>query len=352
MTSTTPRPRLPRHRLRAGGALALTAALALAGCAATETPAENDGGDELQKVVFLSYLPLETLSLAPEMLAYAGGFFEDEGLDVTLQPVQGAPVAIQTLIGGQGQITRAGGIDVLTLNADGQELVNVGTLERGGGFRIVSAKDDPIESIDDLPGTTIGVGSEGGTSTKTLSLALEANGYEAESVARQVVGLTSATFALVEQGQIDGYMLGIDTAVAVAAQNENAVSSAADLTAAPDVQVYVTTQQQIDSDPELIERFTRAITKAVQFIIEDEDLEETLDIIRGEFSFAALDDHEVAVESLDLYRQVWIGDGEFDILEHDHERWAEAYDVLVEAGLAKPGGDPETWITDEFVVGQ
>lgn len=349
--------------LRLGIALAVGLAVTLAACAdPTETlgdgaagegdgdGAVSSGGDEdLDELTFLSYLPLETLSLAPEMLAFAGGYFEEEGLDVELQPVNGSPVAIQGLLGGVAPITRAGGIDVLTASSQGQTLVNVGTLERGGGFRIVSADSNPIESITDLPGTTIGIGSEGGTSAKTMELAMDAAGLDPESVDRQVVGLTAATFALVQQGQLDGYMLGIDTAVMVGAQNEDAVVSPADLTADPDIQVYVSTPEAIESDGDQIERFMRAIRNAAQFIIEDESLDETLDIIRTSFDFAALNDDEVAKESLDAYRQVWIGDGTFELLETDVERWEDAYDMLVDAEMSDPGGDPMDWVTEEFV---
>ncbi|MGO2112059.1 MAG: ABC transporter substrate-binding protein [Pseudoclavibacter sp.] len=240
-------------------------------------------------------------------------------------------------------------MDVLSVASEGNPLVNIGTLERGGGFRLVSADSDPIESIQDLPGSTIGVASEGGTSTKTLDLALEAAGFSADDVARQNVPVTAATFALVEQGRIDGYMLGIDTAVFVTAKNENAISSPAGLTAPPDVQSYVTTPEQIANNPDQLERFMRAIAKATQFIIDDEDLSETLDIIRSEFSFDALDDDEVAFEALDAYRDVWIGDGTLGVLEQDHDRWQEAYDLMVDSGLATAGGDPASWIADDFV---
>jgi NitT/TauT family transport system substrate-binding protein len=334
-------------------ALALAGALVLAGCAAQ--PAPSGGGDAaggekpLEKMVFLSYLPLETLSLAPEMLALTHGFFEEEGLDVQLQPVNGSPVAIQGLIGGVAPITRAGGIDVLTLSSQGQTLVNVGTLERGGGFRVVSSEDNPLEDIDDLPGTTIGVGSEGGTSAKTMMLALETNGHDPDSVERQVVGLTPATFALVQQGQLDGYMLGIDTAVMVGAANDDAVVSPAGLTAATDVQAYVSTPDQIEAHGDQIEKFLRAIKKSAEFIIADEEMDETLESIRTQFSFAALDDDAVAKESLDAYRDVWVGDGSLDILEQDPERWQEGYDLLVKAGLSEPGGDPGEWMTTDLL---
>lgn len=344
---------MPLPRTRRTSALALAAALVLAGCAAGPAdadPAETDGSAEsLDKIVYLTNLPLDTLSFAPELLAQTHGFFEEEGLEVEFQPVGGSPVAIQGLIGGSAPITRAGAIDVLTLASQGQTLVNVGTLERGGGFRIVSSEENPIEGIDDLPGSTIGVGSEGGTSAKTMMLALQTNGHDADSVERQVVGLTPATFALVQQGQLDGYMLGIDTAVMVGAANDDAVVSPAGLTAATDVQAYVSTPEQIAAHGDEIERFLRAVKRAAEFIIEDESLDDTLESLRTEYSFAALDDDQVAKESLDAYRAVWVGDGSLDVLEQDHERWQEGYDLLVESGLSEPGGDPAEWITDDLV---
>jgi len=346
---TAKRPR--RGRLRAAAAAVAAAALILTGCASQPSADPTAGpAKELDKMVFLSYLPFETTSLAPEMLAYAAGYFEEEGLDIQLQPVTGSPVALQGLLGGVAPITRVGGIDVLTTASQGQPLVNVGTLERGGGFRLVSAKEAPITELKELQGKTIGVGSRGGTSEKTLRLAMSAAGLDPDSIELQVVGLTPATFALVQQGQIDAYLLGIDTAEMVAAQNADAVLSPAEMLIAPtDIQVYAGTETSVETHSDQIKRFLKAIQRAVDFIVADENLEETIKILRSEFSFAALDDDEVAKASLDAYRKVWLGDGKFPILETDIPRWEAAYDLLVEAGLSEPNGDPLAWVTNDLV---
>lgn len=346
-----------RSTLRIFAAAALVGALSLVGCAGTapaadqtSAAADEQPAEDLQKMVFLSYLPFDTLSLAPEMLAYAAGYFEDEGLDVQLQPVIGSPAAIQGLIGGLAPITRVGGIDVLTTAAQSQSLISVATLERGGGFRMVSSADNPFEDIKDLPGATIGVGSIGGTSEKTIKLALAAAGLDPSSVNLQVVGLTAATFSLVQQGLIDAYLLGTDTALIVGAQNEDAVVSPPEMLTAPtDVQVYASTAKGIEAHSDQIERFLRAIKRAVEFIEEDEELDESLEIIDAEFDFAALEDKEVAKEALDAYRQIWLGDGEHDLLENDLDRWEKAYGALVDGGLAPAGGEPLTWVTNDFV---
>jgi len=341
--------RTRRSRLRFAAALA-AGALALSGCAGSATPeASGPGGESLEKMVFLSYLSLDTLSLAPEMLAVAGGYFEKHGLDVQLQPVNGSPVAMQGVLGGIAPITRIGGIDVLTAASKGQDLINVGTVERGGGFRVVSADSDPLESMEDYLGKTIGVGSEGGTSTKTLTLALDNAGIDPADVERQVVGLTPATFALVQQGQLGGYMLGIDTAEMVAEQNPDAVVSGEGLTAAPDIQVYVSTPDAIEKNGDQIRKYLAAIKEAIEFIVADESMDETLEIIRSEYSFASLDDDAVAKRALDAYRKVWVGDGTFPFLETDVDRWEEGYRVLVDAGMSDPGGSPLDWYTNDLL---
>uniref|UniRef100_UPI0018F16C8E ABC transporter substrate-binding protein n=1 Tax=Qaidamihabitans albus TaxID=2795733 RepID=UPI0018F16C8E len=178
---------------------------ALAVAAATAGPAllsacgsEPAGAGGGQQVTFLSYLPLETLSLAPELLAVAGGHFANHGLDIKLQPVKGSPQAMQTLLAGTAPITRLGQIDVMSAVADsGQPLVNIGTLTRGSALRFIYSKSNhPLEKPEDFLGQTMGVPSEGGTSDKVVSLVLASAGLDPERTTRQVTGLTPGTFNL------------------------------------------------------------------------------------------------------------------------------------------------------------
>ncbi len=205
--------------------LARTAATVAAAAAGptliTACGSDAAGSGDGEKVTFLSYLPLETLSLAPELLAVAGGHFANNGVNVTLQPVKGSPQAMQTLLAGSGPVTRIGQIDVMTAVAKTkQPLVNIGTLTRGSSVRFVYSKDNvDLADPESMLGKTMGVPSEGGTSDKVVSLVLANAGLNPDEVTRQVVGLTPGTFNLVQQGRLAGYVVSIDTANVVLSQH-------------------------------------------------------------------------------------------------------------------------------------
>lgn len=336
--------RAPRAARRTIIAAAAAAALALTGCAA-------DGGDDAAsgtEFTFLSYLPLESLSMAPDMVALSGGYFEDHGLDVTLQPVKGAPVALQSVLGGVGPLTRVGGIDLMTAAADGQELTNVGTIVSGPSLRIISAEGKPLEKPEDFVGATIGIPSEGGTSDKSLTLMLEKAGVDPDSVKRQVVGLTPGTFALVQKGQIDAYMVSIDTAMIVQAQNDDAVIMTPDSGSGADTQVYTTTPGEIEAHGDEIEDYLAAVQEAVQFMLDDEDNSETLKLLRDNYDFATLNDDAVANAALDEAKKLWANGGD-DLLHTDPDAWAQGYDDLTASDLAPAGGDAAAWVSNDLI---
>jgi NitT/TauT family transport system substrate-binding protein len=283
--------------LRRRSFLAATVAAAAVGPTLITACAAGGGGDG-EEVTFLSYLPLETLSLAPELLAVAGGHFEENGLTVTLQPVKGSPQAMQTLLAGSGPITRVGQIDVMTAAAGSrQPLINIGTLTRGSSVRFVYSKDNvDLSSPEAMIGRTMGVPSEGGTSDKVVSLVLANAGLDPKQVTRQVVGLTPGTFTLVE---------------------ENAT---------------------------ILRGFMAGIRDALTAMVADESFDKTLKTLRGRYSFASLDDDEVARASLTEMRELWTGgDPATPLLVTDEAAWVAGYDELTAADVATSGGDATTW---------
>jgi NitT/TauT family transport system substrate-binding protein len=304
------------------------------------------------KVTFLSYLPLETLSLAPELLAVAGGHFAKHGLDVTLQPVKGSPQAMQTLLAGTAPITRIGQIDVMTAVAESrQPLVNVGTLTRGSSLRFVYSKSGhPLVKPQDFVGQTMGVPSEGGTSDKVVSLVLANNGIDPKEAKRQVVGLTPGTFTLVQQGRLVGYVVSIDTANLVVAQNPDAGAFDPGITVKSDSQVYVSTPTAMKKDGETLKAFMAGIRDAVAAMVADPSLDETLKQLRGKYSFATLDDDKVAKASLTTMRELWTGgDPAKPLLVTDPAAWSAGYQELTAAAVAKPGGDPAQWFDNSLL---
>jgi NitT/TauT family transport system substrate-binding protein len=331
--------------LRRRSFLAATVAAAAVGPTLITACAAGGGGDG-EEVTFLSYLPLETLSLAPELLAVAGGHFEENGLTVTLQPVKGSPQAMQTLLAGSGPITRVGQIDVMTAAAGSrQPLINIGTLTRGSSVRFVYSKDNvDLSSPEAMIGRTMGVPSEGGTSDKVVSLVLANAGLDPKQVTRQVVGLTPGTFTLVEEGRLAGYVVSIDTANVVLSQHDDAGVFDPGTVVKSDSQVYVSTKDGLVENATILRGFMAGIRDALTAMVADESFDKTLKTLRGRYSFASLDDDEVARASLTEMRELWTGgDPATPLLVTDEAAWVAGYDELTAADVATSGGDATTW---------
>jgi ABC-type nitrate/sulfonate/bicarbonate transport system substrate-binding protein len=344
---------LSRRSFLARSAATMAAAAAgpvlLTACNSPAAGSGGGGGDDA--VTFLSYLPLETLSLTPELLGVTGGHFAKHGLDVTLQPVKGSPQAMQTLLADKGIITRLGQIDVMTAVAESnQPLVNIGTLTRGSSLRFIYSKNNPLRKPEDFVGKTMGVPSEGGTSDKVVSLLMADAGLDPSKVKRQVVGLTPGTYTLVQQGRLAGYVVSIDTANVVLSQHDDAAVFDPGTVVKSDSQVYVATKDGIAKSANTLKAFLAGISDAVSAMTDDESLDKTLETLRGEYSFASLDDDEIAKKSLRELHKLWTGgDANKPLLLTDEAEWVKGYTELTSAKLAKSGADAASWIDNSLL---
>src|SRR4051795_7559685 len=225
--------RRPRWRLTLA-AVSATALLAACGGGGGEEKSSSGssgsggGGGEVegaaQDVTFLNILPLESLTFTPELVASSCGYFKDHNLNVTFQTTQGSAQAIQTVIAGSALITRVG--DMETMVATGEKhapLLNVGQINKTGTIRFVSDKSDPIKTAADLKDRLMGTPSEGGTSELIIKVAASSAGIDPDQVKTQVVGLAPGVFDLVSSGRIGGYVVSLDTAVALQKQQPDAV---------------------------------------------------------------------------------------------------------------------------------
>ena len=315
----------------------------LASCAPTPAaPAGKAAVAETKKPLvpftFLSYLTLDSLSMAPEMLGVAGGYFAKHGLDVTIQVVKGSPQAMQTLIAGVAPLTRVGEIDVLVAAVEKkQPLVNVGVISHGSAIRIIST-EKYSNGPEDWVGKTMGVPSVGGTSDKGLSLMLRMPD-STDSVKRQLVGLTPATFELVRNGTLVGYMVGIDTALIVAQQNPDARIFDPGVRVKSDNQVYASTPDQIGKHKEELTNYFAAIKEVIEDVTADKDLKKTIATLRSKYSFATLNDDKIATEALTALRGLWTNHDKGPLLTQDMDVWAAGYDELVGAKVVTAGFD-------------
>ncbi|MDL9947171.1 ABC transporter substrate-binding protein [Gordonia sp. ABSL11-1] len=90
--------------------------------------------------------------------ANENGLFEKEGLEVTLEPIQGGPIGIQKVASGELDYAIANTISASISQAQGAPVTDVAyTASLGNGSGAIFVKpDSPIQTIDDLNGKTVG----------------------------------------------------------------------------------------------------------------------------------------------------------------------------------------------------
>ena len=125
-------------------------------CGGTEQGAQGTN------VTFLAVVPLTTLTYAPELLADAGGYFADQGLDVSFQSTRGTAQAIQLVFAGSAPLTRIGQIEGMThIVNSAAPILNIGTVIKESTIRLVSSAQAPLREPKDCVGKVIGIPSEG-----------------------------------------------------------------------------------------------------------------------------------------------------------------------------------------------
>jgi len=303
----------------------------------------------LTPIDFMAILDPEGLTFSPELMAIAGGYFADQGLDVTMQRTRGSAPAIQQVLAGNAPLTRIEQVEGVVHLANGVPIRNIGTVIKQSAIRFVSSGDAPIREPQDFVGKLIGIPSEGGSTDKTLDLMLSVAGIEPESIERQVVGTAAGNFDLIQRGQIGCFAVSIDVANILERQRDNVVILSPGDFVASGAQFYMTSEDGFVEHRDTVRRYLEATYAAIEFMIDDDGFDRTLEILRREYSFATLQNTEIAKASLAEYVGIWTAEGRENVMRTDSDNWQRGYDELVQAGLAETGHDPSRWFTNELV---
>jgi NitT/TauT family transport system substrate-binding protein len=343
--------RRPRLAVLALGLVSTLLAACGGGGSGSDSSSNASGGT--QEVTFLNILPLASLTFTPDLVADSCGYFEKHGLKVNFETTQGSPPAIQTVLAGKALLTRIGDLEVMQANgAKNADLLAVGTVNKTTTIRFISAKSDPLSSAEDLKGRLMGTPSAGGTSEQLLKLTAASAGIAADDVKTQVVGLAPGVFDLVTSGRIGGYVVSLDTASLLAAQQPDAVIYDPSEAIKSGGQVYVTSQDQAKDKQkqDQLRKYMAAISDAISFIQKDEanGFSETLKCLQ-KYDIAAAKDTAVATATLKEYVASWT---QGDILSTDEQTWQAVYKENVGSDFVPSGKDPSKWFTNDYVPNQ
>ncbi|WP_336204025.1 ABC transporter substrate-binding protein [Nonomuraea sp. LPB2021202275-12-8] len=182
------------------GAAALTVAL---GAGLTACGGSDTAGGSIVFTVPDKALTATTASYTAVPIEM--GYFKAERLDVTIQPVDSAPTAIQSVATGQAFMTYASLNAAVTAYGKDPGIAVV-ALTNGSIFRVVVPQDSAVKTAADLKGRTIGSNSMAGVSTLFAKGVLKEAGVDPESGAQYLpVGLGAQAADALRKGQVDAY---------------------------------------------------------------------------------------------------------------------------------------------------
>src|SRR4051812_21053229 len=155
-----------------------------------------------------------SLVYMPVYLAKALGYYELEGVDVSLQEMSGAPKSMQSLLGGTSDIVSGGFTSVVMMNAEHRPVQAFFVLIRYCAFvgLVSPAAKKSITRIGQLDGATAGVSSPGSDQHMILNFLCARQGVNPGTLKVVSVGAGMSEAMALERGTVD-IGVGVGTAV-------------------------------------------------------------------------------------------------------------------------------------------
>lgn len=262
--------------------LATIAAVALvataAGCGGDDEAADEGG---TTAITVTTPFP-SCLAFFPVYVAVERGYFADEGLDVTVEPLDGSGAAIQAVQAGRAQIAMPSPGPFMQAVERGGELQNVYTMYQGDIFSVVVPADSDIQSIDELEGTKIGIGSpDGGEVAYVKSLLSEAAGLDEADFELITVGDGGSAAVALERGEVVAYSAAF---IDIAIMRERGL----DLRALTDPDyptgidsLAVAQDEWVEENEDAVKGYGRALAKGTTWALENR--EGTVDVCAKSF---------------------------------------------------------------------
>lgn len=210
-------------------------------------------------------------------VAIGEGYFKEEGLNVTVQSVDGSAPVLQALAAGQAQIGRPGAAPVLNARARGVDVVFIYNALPKSSFGITVKKDDPYKQVSDLKGKVIGTGTRDGAEVGFARAILKDAGMEeGKDYTFIPVGDGGPATAGFLRGDIQAYVAATSDAAILNARGMLVRDITPDKFQSYFGNGYAAMRDYIDKNPDVIEGFGRAMVRATQFIMDPKNRDKAL----------------------------------------------------------------------------
>ena len=254
-------------------AVAVPLILILAACDGTSGGGSDDGAEGTQKIT-VATAPIGDYTAV--RLSVEEGFFEEEGLEVEFVPGR---VGTETITGVLSGSTDFAGVAVPPLLVSQSRNLDVAIVapasvapgDTGESTSALLALDPEITTPADLEGKTIAVNALKAQAELEVRLFLDSEDVATDSVTFVEVPFGEMPAAL-ERGDVDA-ITGVEPFLSAAIADGATVIGEVDraLPAGSPITAYFTSDALAASDPELVEKFSAAITKSLEYAAEHPD---------------------------------------------------------------------------------
>ncbi len=287
----------------------------------------NEKENDLTKVKMAEVA--HTVFYAPQYVALTQGFFEEEGLDVEVILTPGADKVTAAVLSGDADIGFSGSeATIYVYNGKEKDyLKTFAQLTQKDGTFLVSREKIENFTLEDLKGKTVIGGRKGGMPEMTFEYALSQNGINPKT---DLTIDTSIAFAAMSGAFIGGtgdfVTLFEPNALQVEQQGFGyVVASIGELGGVVPYTSYSAKISYIEAHPEVIDKFTRAIQRGLDYVHNHSD-EEVANAIMSEFPDTSKND---LIEVVKRYRKAdtWPTTTKFT-----EESFNHLQDIMIEAG--------------------
>lgn len=236
---------------------------------------KKDTKEELTKVKVAEVA--HSIFYIPQYVADAKGYFKEEGLEVEILLTAGADKVTAAVLSGDVNIGFCGSEATIYIYNQGEKdyLVNFAGLTKRDGSFIVSRKKIENFNLNDMKGKYVIGGRKGGMPEMTFEYTLKENGINSKT---DLTIDTSIAFASMSGAFIGGTGDFVTLFEPQALQIESqglgyVVASLGELGGVVPYTAYNAKKSYIENNPKVIEGFTKAIQKGLDFTYANSDEE-------------------------------------------------------------------------------
>jgi NitT/TauT family transport system substrate-binding protein len=209
------------------------------------------------------------LTWTPMWVAVGEGYFAEEGIDITVEAVDGSSSVLQAMAAGQAQIGAPGPGPVLAARSRGVDVVFVYNLYPKSVFGLLVPEDSDLQSPEDLKGTVIGVGTADGAEVSfTRAILTDLGMAENTDFTFLPVGDGGTAAIAFMREEVSSYAGAVSDAAILRSRGMNLREITPEEYLGFFGNGYAVMRDYMDANPEVIEGFGRALVKGMRFALD------------------------------------------------------------------------------------